>query len=77
MNFWETGSRDGMNGKLNEYACKSEEQLLGELAEVARRMKNDGSFDPKALENLYNTSYPFLNDEQRRRMRALIDLLKN
>ena len=61
--------------KFEEYSSKSEEQLLGELASLAERMKKDGSFDPAAIENLYNTASPFLNDMQRSRMRQLVDML--
>ena len=61
--------------KFEEYSSKSEEQLLGELASLAERMKRDGSFDPAAIENLYNTASPFLNDMQRSRMRQLVDML--
>ncbi|MDE5602221.1 MAG: hypothetical protein K2J16_06970 [Clostridia bacterium] len=61
--------------KFEQYSSKSEEQLLGELASLAERMKNDGTFDPVAIENLYNTASPFLNDMQRQRMRQLVDML--
>lgn len=44
--------------------------------DVARRMKAQGTFDAQSLENLYNNAYPMLNDEQRRRMRSIIDMLK-
>ncbi|MDE6060950.1 MAG: hypothetical protein K2G31_05735, partial [Clostridia bacterium] len=59
--------------KFEQYSSKSEEQLLGELASLAERMKSDGTFDPAAIENLYNTASPFLNDMQRQRMRQLVD----
>lgn len=61
--------------KFEQYSSKSEEQLLGELASLAERMKSDGTFDPVAIENLYNTASPFLNDKQRQRMRQLVDML--
>lgn len=87
MNFWENGGGDRGNArqgdfesavksKLNEYGNKSEEQLMNELLSSVRKMKADGTFDPSALENLFNTAYLFLNDAQRERMRAIIDMLK-
>jgi len=39
-------------------------------------MKKDGSFDAAAMENLYNTAAPFLNEEQKQRMRSIIDMFK-
>lgn len=90
MNFWEQGgynaeSVNGRNGKnaedcmrekLDEYSSKSEDQLMNDLLSTVARMKKDGTFDISALENLYNTASPFLNDEQRGRMRSIINMLK-
>ncbi len=63
--------------KIASYAQKSEEDLTAQLLDVARRMKEQGSFDPSALENLYNTAYPMLGEMQRQRMRSIIDMLKD
>lgn len=62
--------------KFASYAQKSEEELTAQLLEVARRMKEQGSFDQSALENLYNSAYPMLGETQRQRMRSIIDMLK-
>ena len=62
--------------KFASYAQKSEEELTAQLLDIARRMKEQGSFDPNALENLYNTAYPMLGEMQRQRMRRIIDMLK-
>lgn len=63
--------------KFASFAQKSEEELTAQLLESAKRMKAQGSFDSQALENLYNTACPMLNDAQRQRMRSIIDMLKN
>lgn len=65
-----------VRNKFEQYSGKSEEQLMNELAATVARMKNDGTFDAAAMENLYNTASPFLNDMQRQRMRAIIDTFK-
>ncbi len=61
--------------KFEQYSGKDENQLMSELARTVARMKSEGSFDSSAIENMYNTAAPFLNDEQRKRMRAIIDML--
>ena len=66
----------GMEDKLSSYLGKSEEQLMSELSSAVDKMKADGTFDPSALERVYNAAYPFLSDAQRERMRAIIDMLK-
>lgn len=65
-----------MEDKLSSYLGKSEEQLMSELSSAVDKMKADGTFDPSALERVYNAAYPFLSDAQRERMRAIIDMLK-
>lgn len=72
--YAQSAERD-MRQKFEQYSSKSEDQLLCELSALAARMKNEGTFDAAAIENLYATASPFLNDMQRQRMRQLIDML--
>ena len=65
----------GYKERFEQYSNKSEEQLMNEMFATVRRMKSEGSFDAAALENLYNTAYPFLNEMQRQRMRSIIDMI--
>ncbi len=81
MNFYDFNGNQGQSSggfedKFAAYSQKSEDELTAQLIEVAKRMKAEGTFNPQSLENLYNTAYPMLNDEQRRRMRDIIDALK-
>ncbi len=69
-------SEQDVRDKFNEYSSKSEQQLMSELSSLVNKMKSDGSFDPQAIENLYNTAAPFLNEMQRERMRAIIDMIR-
>ncbi len=62
--------------KFAEFSQKSEEELTAQLLESARRMRADGTLDFAALENMYITLSPMLNDFQRERMRNIIDMLK-
>ena len=70
------GIEEDVRNKFEQYSGKSEDQLMNELAATVARMKKDGTFDAAAMENLYNTASPFLNDMQRQRMRAIIDMFK-
>ena len=69
-------NNESFEQKFASYAQKSEEELTAQLLDVARRMKEQGSFDPNVLENLYKTAYPMLGEMQRQRMRSIIDMLK-
>lgn len=73
MNFWES---DDMARRIYaRYGGKSEEELMRELEQSADKMKREGKFDPVALENAYDMLSPYLNEEQRARMRSIIDML--
>lgn len=67
---------DDAMGAYARFQGKSEQELMGELTLLVSRMKADGSFDVDSLEKLYATASPMLNDQQKTRMRAIIDMLK-
>lgn len=75
-NYNNCGNQNDFQNKFDEYSSMSEKQLYAELANVVDRMKKDGTFDISALENLYATSSPYLNETQRARMKGIIDMLK-
>ncbi|MBO4380968.1 MAG: hypothetical protein J5815_02300 [Clostridia bacterium] len=89
MHFWERGdngyetnssqnvnTQGGWQDKINEYADKSQDELMQELLTTATRMRGDGTLKPADLDAFYSRVSGFLNEEQRARMRALIDMLK-
>ena len=67
---------ENMQAKINEYAGKSQSELMQELLSTANRMKGEGTLNSKDLDDFYSRASVFLNDEQKERMRTLIDMLK-
>ena len=90
MNFWERNGNeyDSYNGKdfnaektdwqskIGEYASKTQDEMMQELLSTANRMKSDGTLNAQTLDDFYMRVSVFLNDEQKHRMRALIEMLK-
>ncbi len=80
MDFFELNNLVNKNAevvnKYNEYSQKSEQELMRDLNQVANKMKNEGSFDITAIESFFNNASLYLNNEQKGRMRAIIDMLK-
>lgn len=76
MNTGNSQNGNDYHAKFEQYADKSENELLLELSQVANKMKRDGTFDVGELENFYVTASPYLNDEQRNRMKSIINMLK-
>ncbi|MBR4800163.1 MAG: hypothetical protein IK048_00580 [Clostridia bacterium] len=92
MNFWERNGDgyneyDNQNAnrtvnerdwreRIGEYAGRSQDELMQELLSTASRMKGEGTLTARDLDDFYSRVSVFLNDEQRARMRALIETLK-
>lgn len=59
-----------------KYASMSEDELLKTLIDKVGEQKREGKFDGEALERMYTVASSSLNEEQRERMRKIIDMLK-
>lgn len=62
--------------KVGEYAGKSQHELMQELLSTSSRMKQNGELSGADLDNFYSKVQGFLNEEQRQRMKSLIETLK-
>ncbi len=62
--------------KYMDCFSKSEDELKKRLNDSVNDMKAQGNFDINAIENFYNQASSYLSQEQRDRMRAIIDMLK-
>ncbi|MBQ9276726.1 MAG: hypothetical protein IJ226_03935 [Clostridia bacterium] len=62
--------------KVGEYAGKSQQELMQELMSTSARMKQNGELTSADLDNFYSKVQGFLNEEQRQRMKSLIETLK-
>ena len=72
----QAGSQDDLQSKINEFAGKSQEELMSELFASANRMKGEGRLTAADLDGFYAKVSGFLNEEQKARMRSLIEALK-
>lgn len=70
------GGQADLRDKINEYAVKSQDELMQELLATANRMKGAGTLTARELDDFYNRVAGFLDEEQKARMRALIQMLK-
>lgn len=59
-----------------KYKDKSEKEIEEELMDAVRKQTASGKFDPESLERFYATASAMLTNEQRARMRQLIDMIK-
>lgn len=70
------GVQDDLQSKINEFAGKSQEELMSELFASANLLKGEGRLTARDLDEFYGKVSGFLNEEQKARMRSLIEALK-
>lgn len=58
---------------VNQYANKSEAELMGELV----NFKKQGVIDDDKLAEVYSRLWPLLNEQQRKRLESVLGTLKN
>lgn len=58
---------------VNQYAGKSEAELMGELV----NFKKQGVIDDDKLAEVYARLWPLLNEQQRKRLESVLGTLKN
>jgi hypothetical protein len=59
--------------RLKRYEGKSKGEIMSELMQAVENGKRDGTLSISELERYYQTASPMLNDEQRKKMREIID----
>lgn len=66
-----------MYDKVNEYSAYSEDALLEEMKRMAKEGKESGFLNNIQLENFYNQTSLFLNENQLKKLRELIDSIES
>lgn len=68
--------QNDVNSNYSKYSTMNENQLKNELFKEAFKMKKNGTLDEKMLENFYNEMSGSMTNEQRKKLRTLINSLK-
>ncbi|HOO23051.1 MAG TPA: hypothetical protein PKY53_05150 [Clostridia bacterium] len=63
-----------MQDAINKYSAMPESELMKELFKEGS--VSSGKVSPEQLDNFYNTASAFLTEEQRAKMKSLIEQLK-
>ena len=58
-----------------QYAQKSDSDLLGEIMKTASQGKRDGSLTAESLQSFAQNVAPLLNEEQRKRLQSVLDMI--
>jgi len=62
---------------IKHYEGKSEDELVSELKNLASSGRKDGSFDNDMLTSFYKNVAPMMDNEQKKKLDDLVDMLKN
>ena len=60
---------------LANFGKMSEEELLAEILKIVAEKKKDGSFDREKIKSIVEKIAPLLNDEQRAKMKNLLNFV--
>lgn len=66
-----------VDGVLDRFKGKSEDELTLELIKASRAAKEDGSYNEESLSSFVELVSPYLNDEQREKLYSLINVIKS
>ena len=74
----ETASAEELTQKIaNAYHGKSNADMLRSILAEAEKSKRAGTLSNEEIENFYQTFSPMLDSSQRKRLRAVVERLKN
>lgn len=60
----------------NHYSKLSQPELMQELLKQTNQQKADGTLDNSQIDNVYNSIAPMLNNEQKKNLDNLINIIK-
>lgn len=64
-----------VKGKVDNYSRMSESQLMNEMNKLAFQGKNNGTVTAESLQSFYNQVSPMLSQQQRTKLKQLINSL--
>ncbi|MDR1940456.1 MAG: hypothetical protein LBQ40_06690 [Clostridiales bacterium] len=62
--------------RIKKYDGKSRDDIMSDLLLAVEKGKRDGTLSPADLESFYQRTAPMLNDEQKKRLREIINQIK-
>ncbi len=70
-------TNEALQNKIDEYSRYSSDKLLSEFMKLTIEKKRKGELSDNELEKLKNTITPMLNNEQKKSLEELINMVKN
>lgn len=68
-------NRDDVRKKAEEYAAKSDDELLKEIMKTASQGKANGTLNEEQLKAFAQSVSPMLNEEQKARLKNVLDMI--
>ena len=71
----EKANADDVRKKAEQYATKSDDELLKDIMKTAAQGKANGSLDEQQLKTFVQSVSQMLSEEQRARLQSVIDII--
>lgn len=68
---------NSIESQINKYSSMSEERLMQEMFNLVNQGKQNGTLDNQKLDEFFNSASCMLTNEQKTKLRSLIDIAKN
>lgn len=65
--------KDNISDTYNKYKDLNQNDLMNEFLKVSREQKRNGSLNENNMQNLIKQLSPFLNDEQKEKLKDLLN----
>ncbi len=70
-------TRQNVESIINEYADKSENELMGELMREVAKGRANGTLSNGDIDNFYAQAAPLMTAEQKKKLDNIIGIIKN
>ena len=72
----ESNTGSDIQKTVESYSGKSESELLQEIMGLADKGKKDGSLTEESIKNFEETMSPLLNEEQKAKLKTILDSIR-
>lgn len=70
-------NNENISNKINDFSKMTNDQLMKELVKQAKLEKGKGNLSNEKLENFYKVASSFMQEEEKEKLKKLLDIVKS
>ncbi|MBR4745587.1 MAG: hypothetical protein IK070_02640 [Clostridia bacterium] len=76
-NYKNEHKNDDLEKLISKYSTKSQSELMNEFIKLSSEKIKNGTLNKSSIENIKNTIFPYLTDEQKKSFYSIISQVTN